>query len=68
MDKVSGYTRNEKRRLSQYLCAWCDQPLDRESCGAIYQKCTPEVRASRRASCLAGYRPRAASQQAEAGR
>jgi len=44
--------RLEKRKLSRFQCAWCDQRLDRDTCGAIYEQCSPEVRNRRRLDCL----------------
>ncbi len=58
-------TRSQKRYLHKYVCAWCDQPLDRDWCGAFHEGCPPEVRAKRRADCLSHYRPRAAIREGE---
>lgn len=51
-------TRFERRYLSRRICSFCDMPLDRESCGAIYEACPRKVREKRRADCLAQYRAR----------
>lgn len=53
-------TVGEKRHLSRYECYWCEQRLDRSECGAIYEKCSPDVREKRRADCLLLYKPRRA--------
>lgn len=29
----------DRRYLSRRRCAWCDQRLDRKSCGAIFMHC-----------------------------
>lgn len=50
--------RREKRYLSRHVCAFCEQPLDQNHCGAIWDKCSPEVREKRRLDCLAQYKPR----------
>jgi hypothetical protein len=52
------FTKLEKRYLSRRVCAWCEMPLDREGCAAIYDECPPEVRLRRRLDCLSHYRPR----------
>jgi hypothetical protein len=51
-------TRNEKRYLAKFQCAWCDQRIDQDCCGAIYEKCSNEVIAKRREECLTKYKPR----------
>lgn len=49
----------EKRFLSRRACSWCDQPLDRDWCGAtMWTRCTPEQMAERRHKCLETYKPR----------
>jgi hypothetical protein len=50
-------TRAEKRFLSRRICAWCDQPLDKDWCSAIWEKCSPEIRAKRREDCLRTRKP-----------
>ena len=57
-------TRGQRRRLQRYECAWCDQRLDRDSCSAIGEKCSPELRQKRRDECLAEYKPRALPREA----
>jgi hypothetical protein len=54
-------TRLQKRYLSRRICWLCEQPLDRDWCGAIYEQCPEEVREERRLDCLKHYRPRKAS-------
>lgn len=51
-------TKNERRYLSRFECAWCDQPLDRDTCGAIGEKCSESTRRDKRERCLLEYRPR----------
>lgn len=51
-------TKGERRYLRRFTCGWCDQSLDRDNCAAIYEACSSEARATRRAACLAGYKPR----------
>jgi hypothetical protein len=51
-------TKGERRHLSRYVCGWCDQRGDRDTCGAIYEKCSDAARNQRRAECLAEYKPR----------
>lgn len=55
---MDGLTKNERRYLSRRACAWCDMPLNREGCGAIYERCSEETRKARRKKCLAEYKPR----------
>jgi hypothetical protein len=50
--------RNELRYLRRRECWFCGQRLDRDSCGAIYESCTAEIRKQRRIACLKSYRPR----------
>lgn len=45
-------TPTEMRYLARHVCAWCDQPLHKNSCGAVYEKCSLRVREQRRADCL----------------
>ena len=49
-------TKDERRVLSRYQCAWCDQRLSANDCGAIYEGCTAEQREQRRQKCLAALR------------
>ena len=51
-------TKLQKRYLSRFTCAWCDHRMDHDGCGAIYDRCSPEIRATRLADCLKAYRPR----------
>ena len=51
-------TKNERRFLTRHQCAWCDQPLDKDWCGAIWDKCSAETRTKRQAECLKTYKPR----------
>ena len=47
-----GITKAQIRKLRRYECAWCTQSLARETCGAIWDRCTEAVRAKRRKECL----------------
>lgn len=58
MGALTGYTRNEKRYLRRFACAWCDQSLARDDCSAIWERCTDEQREQRRRDCLKNYKPR----------
>lgn len=51
-------TKGERRYLRRYRCGWCNQSLDRDNCAAIFDSCSDRTRATRRADCLAGYKPR----------
>lgn len=51
-------TRLQRLYLSRRVCGWCDMPLHRDSCGAIYERCSTGTRAKRRARCLAQYKQR----------
>lgn len=53
-------TKNEKRFLSRLVCVWCEHRLDRDGCGAIWEKCSQESRDSRREQALKTYKPRKA--------
>jgi hypothetical protein len=53
-----GLTRGERRYLNRFACMWCEQRLDKDCCGAIWERCSSETRAKRRADCLQGYHPR----------
>ena len=57
-EQLKGLTKNQKAFLSRHSCGWCNLPLHRSGCGAIYDKCTEEDRIGRRERCLKGYRPR----------
>ena len=56
--QLAELTTNAKRYLSRRVCAWCELPLHRPYCGAIYTECTPETRIKRRDNCLEFYKPR----------
>lgn len=45
-----------RRILRRHVCAWCDQRLDKDQCGALYSRCTAEDRKTRREGCIANYR------------
>ncbi len=55
---IASLTKNEKRYLARRECAWCNMPLNRKSCGAIYEKCSEASRIVRLISCLEEYKPR----------
>ena len=55
---IKELTENARRYLSRRMCWLCDQPLSRDDCGAIYEKCTVGIRNLRRETCLAEYKPR----------
>ena len=50
----------DRRILARYECGWCGQRLDRDSCGAIYDRCSAEMRQQRNAACLAEHKARKA--------
>ena len=54
-------TKNEKKFLSRHICSWCEQPLDKDWCGAIFEKCPDHVRLKRQRECLKTYKPRKAA-------
>jgi hypothetical protein len=56
--KPTTLTQGQRRYLKRFACMWCEQQLDKDCCGAIWERCSPETRAKRRADCLKGYRPR----------
>lgn len=46
-------TKSEKQYLSKFQCLLCEQPLDKDVCGAIYaKKCSAKIREQRRQECL----------------
>jgi len=48
MSKSEIFTPAETRRLSSYLCAWCDHGCDDISrCGAIHEECSRQTRIAR---------------------
>ena len=51
-DEIAALTKAQRRRIARYSCKWCDHPLHHAGCGAIYERCSPETRAKRRADCL----------------
>jgi hypothetical protein len=51
-------TEGERRFLARHQCWFCDQRLDKDFCGAIYESCAPDTRERRRQECLRHYRPR----------
>jgi hypothetical protein len=53
-----GMTKGERRFLSRRVCGWCEMPLHRDSCQALYDPCSSETIALRRRRCLETYRPR----------
>jgi len=53
------FTRNERRYLSRFVCAWCEQKLSSDDCSAVYERCTEAKRDKRRRACLKLYKPRA---------
>ena len=57
-DQLKELTKNEKRFLSKRLCAWCEMPLNRIECGALFGECSDETRVTRRNNCLKTYKPR----------
>lgn len=57
-EQIAALDRYERRYLAMRECAWCDQPMDRPGCGAIYEACPEQVRINRRKRCLDEYQPR----------
>lgn len=52
---VSQITKGQKARLERHVCAWCNCPIGRGHCGAIWPpKCTEEERRKRAIRCLQG--------------
>ena len=45
-------TKKEKQQLAKYVCCWCEQPLHKKGCGAIYTHCKEDVRIKRRSEAL----------------
>ncbi len=58
---LKSLTKNQRRYLSRRSCAWCETPLSRADCGAIYDGCTDKNRIARANRCLKGFKPRAAA-------
>ena len=58
IEHLKTLTKNEKRYLSKFECAWCDQPLNRVGCSAVYSHCSDQTRIDRRKKCLKKYKPR----------
>lgn len=48
-------TKGQKRFLSKYECMWCDHPLDRLGCSAIFQHCSENKRIERRIASLLNF-------------
>jgi len=57
-EHLKSLSKNEKRFLSNFVCAWCGHRLDRVGCSAIYGPCDNQTRINRRTKALNGYRPR----------
>jgi hypothetical protein len=57
-EQLAQLTKNQRRFLSRRVCAFCELPLHRAGCGAVYYKCPMEARIARREDCLKAYRPR----------
>jgi len=56
--KLADCTKQEKRYLHRFVCGLCGFRLDRESCGAIFERCSQQARDKRRADCLQHYKSR----------
>ena len=61
--QLKALSKNEKAFLSRRICAWCDTPLDRLGCSAIWDKCDEATRITRRRKCLKTYKPRQTPKQ-----
>lgn len=57
-ESVRDLSKGERRFLAKYECLFCEHPLDRDGCSAIWEKCPADVRVQRRESCLKHYKPR----------
>jgi len=58
-EQIAALSKNQRRFLSHRICGWCEQPLNRAGCGAIFGGiCDEDFRAGRRGECLATYKPR----------
>jgi len=55
---LDGLTKKQKEYLSRFSCAWCDQPLNKLGCGAIFDGCSCEERVQKRSNCLKNYKER----------
>jgi len=51
-------SKGERRFLANYECGFCEHPMHRDGCGAIWEKCSADDQERRRASCLKHYKPR----------
>jgi hypothetical protein len=49
---IKTLTPAQRKRLSQYECAWCNERLHTARCGAIYECCFPYNREAKAARCL----------------
>jgi hypothetical protein len=56
--RLADCTRLQKRYLHRHVCWLCEQPLDRDWCGAMFERCSQEIMDKRRADCLTHYRPK----------
>jgi len=57
-EHLSTLNKLEKLFLSRRTCDFCDEALDRNSCGAIGDSCKDSDIISRRKRCLETYEPR----------
>lgn len=63
-DFLKSLSKNERRFLSKFECAWCDFPLDKDGCSAVVgsgglsRECSDETRINRAKKCLESYKPR----------
>ena len=55
---LQALSKNARRRLARFACAWCDHQLDKPGCSAIYGSCSHDKRISRAKDCLENYKPR----------
>jgi hypothetical protein len=65
-EELAALDRLARRYLSRRVCWLCEYRLDRAGCGAIWEPCSAEVRARRRAACLKSYRRAARRPRREA--
>lgn len=42
----------QRSRLKRHSCVACEMPLDRADCGAIWERCSEDVRRKRAIECL----------------
>lgn len=59
-EHLSTLSKLEKLFLSRRMCGFCEQLLNRNSCGSIYcdNECTDSDIINRRKRCLKTYKPR----------